>query len=919
MNHISRKINLALVSPNKNAYSETFISLHRTEIDANIHFLWQEALPEMSEEGPFMRYNFFGKVMRKLSRIFIPRLLNLHEKRIANYLKRHQIDVILAEFGFTGLAMAKLSRKTGIPLIVHFHGVDAYSKEILATYDYQPLFQTAEKVIVVSRHMYQQLVRLGCPEGKLVLNPYGPADIFFSVNNKYNSRDFLAIGRFVDKKAPQYTIRAFKQAVAHHPDAHLTMVGEGPLLDECKRLVRELDIEEKVGFAGVLQPDKIAGLVSESLAFVQHSRTAPNGDSEGTPVAVLEAGAGGLAVIATRHAGIPDVVLEESTGLLVEEGDIEGMSRAMIRMLDTPELAGQMGSAARRRIQENFTLKKHIDNLNKEIAEAADRRRGGSSGSNIIGAGDRNGSGHISDAGNGNGGGHISDAGSGNGGGHKHGKGKEHSFRRTLFSNILVAGSYTYLSQGITFLASTILARLLSPESYGIVGLITVFTGFIMVFSDGGLSYALIRSDFGRTFQRVLTNLSVFLGSILFLITVLAAWPIAHFYNNPGLIAPIIVLATTFIFRGLGLAQGAVLAKNLEFGYIGKVTLISNLAQILLSIPMAYLGAGYWALIIPQILAAIITAILYEKKVKLGMRLFPMNYTIVVFRHTRKLVGSVIGFASVNYWSRNSDNMIVGKWYGASELGIYNRAYSLLMLPLNLITGLFNNILFPNLKRLQSRNGDIEGEYYFVLNVISFLTFPLVLLFVSFPKEMVLLLWGKSWAQVADLLPYFGLLIFTQALLSTSGHLLILYKKEKAFMICGWITAVFLISFIIFGATISLEGIAQFYSLSYIVFVLLLNVFYIYIKTLGLNKKRVLTFWLPKVGLSLLLWCCLYFRLEYLQHLMIAVFGIYVLISGAPLLKAMAGRVGQTASGARILQSLGGFGASQAPRPKGRN
>jgi len=224
--------------------------------------------------------------------------------------------------------------------------------------------------------------------------------------------------------------------------------------------------------------------------------------------------------------------------------------------------------------------------------------------------------------------------------------------------------------------------------------------------------------------------------------------------------------------------------------------------------------------------------------------------------------------------------------------------------PLNLVTGLFNNILFPNLKRLQSRNGDIEQEYYFVLNVISFITFPLVLLFVVFPREMVLLLWGKNWAHVADLLPYFGLLIFTQSLLSTAGHLLILYKKERAFMISGWITALFLISFIILGATISLEAIAQFYSLSYIVFIILLNVYYIYIKSLGLNRGKVYAFWLPKVILSLLLWLCLYFHLDYLRNVMMAVFSAYVLFSGRPLLKAVAGRLGQTAPGARFLQSI---------------
>ena len=481
---------------------------------------------------------------------------------------------------------------------------------------------------------------------------------------------------------------------------------------------------------------------------------------------------------------------------------------------------------------------------------------------------------------------------------------KEPTFRRTLFSNILVAGSFTYLSQGATFLASTILARLLSPESYGIVGLITVFTGFIMVFSDGGLSYALIRSDFGRTFQRVLTNLSMFLGAALFLVTVLAAWPIAYFYNNTGLVLPIIVLATTFLFKGMGLAQGAVLAKDLQFGYIGKVTLLSNLAQIGLSIPMAWFGAGYWALIIPQILSAIIMAFLYERKVKLGFKLYPRNYIVVVFRHTKKLVSSVIGFASVNYWARNSDNMIVGKWYGPADLGIYNRAYSLLMLPLNLITGLFNNILFPNLKKLQSRGGDIESEYYFVLNVIGVLTFPLTMIFVLFPKELVLLLWGKTWVHVSELLPYFGLLIFTQSLLSTSGHLLILYKKERAFMISGWISAAFLISFIVFGATISLEAIAQFYSLSFIVFVLLMNVFYIYIKSLGLDRKKVYAFWLPKMLLSLAIWLCLYFKQDYLRNIAVSAFALYVLLSCRPLFTALLGRFGPTSKGARLLLSL---------------
>src|ERR1700730_17580027 len=114
-----RKINLAFISPNKNAYSETFIGFHRTHVNANVHYLWKEALPEMSEEGPFVHYNLFTKALRKLSKLLFPSHLNFHERRIANYFKKHHIDVILAEFGFTGLSMLKVSRKTGIPLMVY--------------------------------------------------------------------------------------------------------------------------------------------------------------------------------------------------------------------------------------------------------------------------------------------------------------------------------------------------------------------------------------------------------------------------------------------------------------------------------------------------------------------------------------------------------------------------------------------------------------------------------------------------------------------------------------------------------------------------------------------------------------------------------------------------------------------------------
>jgi len=450
------------------------------------------------------------------------------------------------------------------------------------------------------------------------------------------------------------------------------------------------------------------------------------------------------------------------------------------------------------------------------------------------------------------------------------------SFKKGLFKNILIAGGYAYLSQAISFLSTIVLSRILTPNSYGLVNLITVFTGFILVFSDGGLSYALIRSDFGETYNRVLTNLSWLLGFSLFIITTLVGYPISLFYHNSSLILPTMALGTTFLIKGLSLTQGAVLAKQLNFAYIGKVTLISVIITVALTIILAYCGLDYWSLIIPQIVAAIVIAIMYERKVKLGFKIYHLNYILVVYRHTKKLIGSVIGFNTINYWARNTDNMIVGKWYGTSSLGIYNRAYNLLMLPLTLISGLFSNILFPSLKKLKQQGGNIEEEYYFVLRVITILTFPIVVILITFPNQLVLLLWGNKWKEVAIFLPYFGLLIFTQTLLSTVGQLLILDEKESEFMISGWVGSAFLVAGIIIGAFISLIGVAQFYSLSYI-FVLIFNIIFLYIRTLKFNVRTTLGFWIPKIAFSFVLWIAIFFKMELLKMASVVLICIYII------------------------------------------
>ncbi len=433
------------------------------------------------------------------------------------------------------------------------------------------------------------------------------------------------------------------------------------------------------------------------------------------------------------------------------------------------------------------------------------------------------------------------------------------SFKKAFFKNVLVSGSYNYLSQLIVFLSSFITARLLLPENYGLVGLITVFTGFISVFADSGLSLAVIKSDFGRSYHKGMDGLALFTGVILFFLTSLLAWPIAIFYDNHNLILPTIVLSFTFITRSLSIVRSALLSKDLRFDDIGKLTLISTLLSIILTIILAYVGAEHWAIIIPQLLTTIFAFFYYESKIKLGYHLYPLKYVKIAYRHTRRSIKTLLGFNLVNYWSRNSDNLIVGKVYGVNDLGIYNRAYSLLTLPLSLITGLMGTVLYPSLKKLKVEGGDINTEYIFVLKIISILVYPIAFIFILFPQQLVLLLWGENWMEVGTLLPYFGLLIFGQSLLSTTGNILVLLSKEKTLMISGWYGAFFTIAGISIGAFYSLQAIAQFYSLAFILFVLPFNMIYIFYNALRFNLKELLIFWLPIILISIGIWISCYY------------------------------------------------------------
>jgi colanic acid/amylovoran biosynthesis glycosyltransferase len=287
----------------------------------------------------------------------------------ANYLRAfHELKTtaVLAEYGMAGVLVMEACRRANIPLFVHFHGFDASVKSVLEKQrtNYQILFKLCSGIIVPSRTMKNQLVSLGAPLTKIFCNPYGvDCNLFKAADIEHSPPVFLGVGRFVEKKGPHLTILAFAKLLQGAPRAQLRMIGEGPLLGPCKDLVHSLGIGESVVFLAAQSHDRVRQEMQQARAFVQHSVQALSGDSEGTPVSIIEAGASGLPVVSTRHAGIPDVIAEEETGFLVDERDVAGMANHMRRLALHADLASTMGIAARKRVLAHFSLDQSIQRL----------------------------------------------------------------------------------------------------------------------------------------------------------------------------------------------------------------------------------------------------------------------------------------------------------------------------------------------------------------------------------------------------------------------------------------------------------------------------------------------------------------------------------------------------------------------------
>jgi len=377
-------------------------------------------------------------------------------------------------------------------------------------------------------------------------------------------------------------------------------------------------------------------------------------------------------------------------------------------------------------------------------------------------------------------------------------------------------GAITLVSQGLKFLimmaGTMVLSRLLRPIDYGLIGMVVVVTGFISMFKDLGLASATIQREH-ITHEQISTLfwINVGLSAVVMLVTAAIAPLIAWFYGDSRLTTITIVFSLGFLIGGLSVQHEALLRRQMRFLRLAVIDVVSLLAAPLVGIFLALRGAGFWALVFGQLATSLTTTI----GVWIACRWrpgFAMRDSGV--RSMLRFGGNITGFAVINYFARNLDNMLIGKVWGPQQLGLYARAYQLLLLPIEQVNAPITAVAVPTLSRLGDSPERYREAYMRMLEAVAILTMPGVAFMIVTSDWIVALVLGPQWRDTAMIFSILGVSGLFQPIANTTGWLFISQNRTHQMFRWGLIYCSAIIVGIIAGLAWGAKGVATSYTLT---------------------------------------------------------------------------------------------------------
>ena len=432
------------------------------------------------------------------------------------------------------------------------------------------------------------------------------------------------------------------------------------------------------------------------------------------------------------------------------------------------------------------------------------------------------------------------------------------SIKQQMLSGVFYTAVAKYSSIIISLIVMAVLARLLHPDDFGVIAVATVIINFFNIFTNIGFSSAIIQNK--ELTSRDINNIYMFtiwLGILLSILFFLSAWSIASYYNDERLISICQLLSISLFFSAIAIVPNTLFYKNKKFKFIAYRTFLIHLIIGIFSIIAALSGVGLYTLIIQPILSSILIFCVSLKK-------YPQKIQWVIgIKSVKKIWNYSIYqflFNVVNYFTRNLDKLLIGKYMGMNPLGYYEKSYRLMMLPLQNITYVITPVMHPILSDYQNDMKKLAYSHERITRLLAFIGFPLSLALFFCSEELVLCIFGNQWLPSIPVFKILSLTVGIQLVLSSSGPFYQAGNDTRGLLICGIFSAMVSVCAILIGIFYfdSLEATAW-----CILIAFCLNFIQCYWQLYHFMFRRNLSFFyhqlISPITLSFIIGCILYF------------------------------------------------------------
>lgn len=384
----------------------------------------------------------------------------------------------------------------------------------------------------------------------------------------------------------------------------------------------------------------------------------------------------------------------------------------------------------------------------------------------------------------------------------------------------LINGSSKYLSIIIQLFFNAILARLLTPSDYGVVAVVTVFTTFFSFFSDMGIGAAIIQTkSLSQNDIESIYTFTFYLGLILAFIFWLLSYPISLFYGDHIYRSIAKLLSVSLFFSTLNMVPNGILMREKKFVLVGLRTVVVTVITYVVTVIFAFWGWKYYALVLQSITNAIFLFLWNRRSVQLK---FHLTFNIISLKKIFGFSSYQFLFNIVNYFARNLDNLLIGRFLSSSSLGYYDKAYQLMLKPVQSFTNVITPVLHPIFSDYQKQASVIYSQYLKIVKILSLIGVGVSVFCFFASREIILILFGDQWINSISAFRILSTCMWAQMVTSCISAIYQSLNSTKMLFESGALAAIVLVIAIVCGVFVGdfravACGVAVAYNVSFLI------------------------------------------------------------------------------------------------------